>query len=645
MNPKQLTCCDYYLQIPSNAEVKAIPFNSLPNNVRQKFRQMDNYIDGSNAPHVIFVSPVTKSTLQIDHKLNTLNKETTKQTCSEGNHRTHFAGTPNTFITGDEEDAEDCFVPIRSSKKIASTILQLSGKSNNKTAFIHDENTGPKLEDALRFNLRVVDIRVRALCKYKNTMYLLPAQKANVSEEQDSPGIMDKFSPRHGIMKYQCNKMEQNNMVKNTRPDKTQPYHDEPLIHLDKDNILPSGVFVPQQSKDNILPSGVFVPQQSLIEKTHNKGQFSIIQRELNPTHGYSLQHVQHPLAIKQFKRKIYCEDAKAVKKRPNPEGSDTDRKRNVVSISSTSLEMAPCVPEEFPSFSCYPSQISPSRERVESAGSTLSKPLLNMKFQIPQPTSSCEDCSDFDSRSSSPFSAVTISTNTSEGFESDQNEEPLEIRRRPEQASSLYQQAETAQDKTAQRLLQCCPLAMEQIKGKMYFKDAKSIKKRPSPGGSDTDYKRKFGTMSSTSSIMEPAVHLETSPCVPEEFPGFSCYPSQISPSKERAVRAGSPLSKPLLNMEPQIPQPTSSCEDCSDFDSRSSSPFSAVSISTNTSEGFESDQNEEPFSMRRRPDQESFLSHEDETTQDERSQRLLQRVRELNEQVENIRAEKTKI
>ncbi|XP_077307473.1 uncharacterized protein LOC143927337 isoform X2 [Lithobates pipiens] len=629
MNPKKLNCCDYYLQIPSNAEVKAIPFNSLPNNVRQKFRQMDNYIDGSNAPHVIFVSPVTKSTFQINHKLTILNKETTKQRCSEGNHRTHFAGTPNTFITGDEEDAEDCFVPIRSSRKIASTILQLSGKSNDKTAFIHDENTGPKFEDALRFNLRVVDIRVRALCKYKNTMYLLPAQKANVSAEQDSPGIMDKFSPRHGIMKYQCNNMEQNNLVKNTRPDITQPPH-EPLIHLDK---------------DNILPSGVLVTKRSLIEKTHNESQSPIIQRELNPSQGYSLQHVQNPLAIKQFKRKIYCEDAKAVKKRPNPEGSDTDHKRNFVSISWSSLETAPCVSKEFPSFSCYPSEISPSRERVERAGSTLSKPLLNMKFQIPQPTSSCEDCSDFDSRSSSPFSAVTISTNTSEGFESDQNEEPLDIRRRPEQASTLYQQAETAQDKMAQRLLHCCPLAMEQIKGKMYCEDVKSIKNRPSPGGSDTDHKRKFGTISSTSSILEPAVHLETSPCIPEEFPGFSCYQSQISPSKERAVRAGSPLSKPLLNMEPQIPQPTFICTGCSDFDSRSSSPFSAVSISTNTSEGFESDQNEEPFSIRRRPDQESFLSHEDETTQDERSQRLLQRVRELNEQVENIRANKTKI
>lgn len=164
-----------------------------------------------------------------------------------------------------------------------------------------------------------------------------------------------------------------------------------------------------------------------------------------------------------------------------------------------------------------------------------------------------------------------------------------------------------------------------------------------PCPGDSDSDHKIKFGTISTTSSIMEPAVHLETSPCIPDEFPGFSCYRGQISPSKERAVRAGSPLSKPLFSMDLQIPQPTFNCKGCSDLDSRSSSPFSAVSISTNTSEGFESDQNEEPFSIRRRPDQESFLSHEDETTQDERSQRLLQRVRELNEQVENIRAKKT--
>lgn len=277
MNPKKLTCCDYYLQIPSNAEVKAIPFNSLPPKVFQKFRQMDNYIDGSDAPRVIFVSPVTKSTLQINHKLTTLNKEATKQTFSEGNHRSHFAGTPTDFTTGDEEDAEDCFVPIRSSKIIASTILQLLGKSSDKTAFIHDKNTRPKFKEALIFNLTVVDIRARALCKYKNAMYLLPAQKANVSEGQDSPEIADKFSPSHGIMKYKCNKMEQNILVKNKRPDIAQS-HREPLISLDK---------------DSILPSGVLVPQRRLIEKTPNESQFSIIQTELNPSQGYSLQHVQ----------------------------------------------------------------------------------------------------------------------------------------------------------------------------------------------------------------------------------------------------------------------------------------------------------------------------------------------------------------
>ncbi|XP_072256462.1 uncharacterized protein [Pyxicephalus adspersus] len=412
-----------YLHIPSNAEVKAIPFRSLPLHIVQKFHQMDSYIDSNNAPHVIFVSPVTKSTMHRNHKLSTFTKESTKQMFSEGN---HFAPTPKKIMTGHADDAEDCFVPIRSSKAIASTILQLSQMGKDKTTVSHNENVTGKTENTQR----VVDIKVRALYKYKNTMYLLPAQKATGEPYQkDLNGIMDTLPSTIGVTKDKCDTMSRNDLLKNKMPNITRPHH----------------------------------TQRKVTEQTHNEIQFSKTPA-LNPSQGRSLQENQLPLVMRQIKRKMDFEDVKSVKKRPNPGGSNTNHKRTETETPTfsimepeASLEVSPGVLEEFPGFSCSPIQTSASKKKAEKAAMSPSNPLLYIEPQISPPTDIYKECTD--SRSSSPFSAVTISTDTSEGFESDQDEgwfiksQPPNIKERPGQPSFVRHQDETTQDETIQRL------------------------------------------------------------------------------------------------------------------------------------------------------------------------------------------------
>ncbi|XP_063806935.1 dentin sialophosphoprotein-like [Pseudophryne corroboree] len=175
------THCECYFQIPANAEVKSVPVSSLPPAIQQKIRRLGSCNDSDTAPSVICVSQVTKHYFPVSCQPGTFNGAMADM-LSPAEHPLYGQSRsppirPNLRPMEENIDPAACFVPVKSSKKTASTILELLQAGDLQ----YMENVLPQRGDFFCFNSSILSIKANVLCMHKNRMYLLPELPAKVS--------------------------------------------------------------------------------------------------------------------------------------------------------------------------------------------------------------------------------------------------------------------------------------------------------------------------------------------------------------------------------------------------------------------------------------------------------------------------------
>ncbi|XP_068120672.1 uncharacterized protein [Hyperolius riggenbachi] len=443
--PKRLIYGEHYFQIPPNADVMAIPFTSLPSVIKKKFHLLDCYINDSKAPHAIFVYPVLKRLFQANHRHRTVNGEHSKQTFSEENHRILSPITPNKPETEIEEEQSECFVPLRSCKEIASTILQLCQTSIDRRTSRHDENLMPNFRQSLLFNLRVVNIKASCLCMYKNGIYLLPEHKTDdpdkeAEEQQELNRNLENSTSRH--------MRTQDTLEINSYPEMRQP-RDSPCVYLDDESISANGLLNPHQS----------IPENNQDEDRFCEAQFS-------PISSCSSQYEQFLEDMVPVKRKASpCDDIEDTKRRNSPSSSDSEMEyvSDISDISPISSIMdLQLPPETVPDVSPDGCPFLPSKESREITSFPSLNPLTSVESPIPPAAYSLQGWENSDARPLAPSSVVSISTGTLESMESDQSESSESSSLSQSLASTeedrippLLEQDETTKDEIIQRLQQ----------------------------------------------------------------------------------------------------------------------------------------------------------------------------------------------
>ncbi|XP_056417008.1 ligand-dependent nuclear receptor-interacting factor 1-like [Hyla sarda] len=167
---------DYYFHIPENAEVKRVPISMLSSSVQQRITRLGDCTDFTNAPYVIVVSPITKQKFPNSHiaRMTAAKEEAERCQVALGDtgQSSEERASPRKPDKWMRKDHETYLVPMKCCKDIALTILQLSQTGNGENSSLESEL--PNISDSLILNLQVIKMKATALCMYKNMMYLLP---------------------------------------------------------------------------------------------------------------------------------------------------------------------------------------------------------------------------------------------------------------------------------------------------------------------------------------------------------------------------------------------------------------------------------------------------------------------------------------
>ncbi|XP_040282564.1 proteoglycan 4-like [Bufo bufo] len=171
----------YYFQIPIKAEVKKVQISMLSSSVQEKIRQLGGR---TKASFVVVVSPITIQKLPKSHKSRTTAAEHSPVTMSD----TSQSSNVRSMGKADKQTKKDLgtyLVPVKCSKDIALAILQLAQTSKEDKSSSESESSNFSKSLVLNHNLQMIEMKAKTLYIYKNIMYLLPkSQEANTSDKK-----------------------------------------------------------------------------------------------------------------------------------------------------------------------------------------------------------------------------------------------------------------------------------------------------------------------------------------------------------------------------------------------------------------------------------------------------------------------------
>ncbi|KAM4044468.1 uncharacterized protein ACNLHF_008435 [Anomaloglossus baeobatrachus] len=175
----------YYIQIPEKAEVRRVPVSMLSSSVQQRISRLGG---NNKASYVIVVSPIVKQKFPSNHKKRkTSIKAAAKNlqvTSSNTSQLTIRRSSKRIAATRAKEEQKTYLVPVKCFKDIALTILQLSQTYNQEPLNVKSELRA--LSDSLNVNQQaMIKMEAAALYMSKNVMYLLPeGKKAEIRGEK-----------------------------------------------------------------------------------------------------------------------------------------------------------------------------------------------------------------------------------------------------------------------------------------------------------------------------------------------------------------------------------------------------------------------------------------------------------------------------
>ncbi|KAM4046369.1 uncharacterized protein ACNLHF_009962 isoform 2-T2 [Anomaloglossus baeobatrachus] len=149
------------LQIPAHAEVISVPVSSLPASIQQKILPQASVSGASKIPSVIYVSPVNTvkagnaRSAQPDPSPETKSPPLTVQP-SEGSQANKG---PMKWVVQENQESASCLVPVKSSNDTASKILQML--------------TNTKMENVTNPDHSKVQIKENALVMCNNKIFFL----------------------------------------------------------------------------------------------------------------------------------------------------------------------------------------------------------------------------------------------------------------------------------------------------------------------------------------------------------------------------------------------------------------------------------------------------------------------------------------
>ncbi|XP_075054479.1 uncharacterized protein LOC142140645 [Mixophyes fleayi] len=472
--------CEHYYQIPADAEVKSVPISSLPPAIQQKIQCLDGCNDITRTSSVIYVSPVTKNIFPVGCKPSrVIGEGATTQSPMVQTQNLVSPSRPNTKSMEGNRDPMVCFVPIKTSKETASTILKLLETSNEKRNLQYVENSLPKCSDFLGFNLKVIGIKANALCMSKNKMYLMPEPRAKDSnaetEDQElitrSPG---ETTSRPETMKDTSNIREEGIIIKDSGFEIKElgPTSDTWVQQDDLGNMTADSSSMSQQQLRSRNGSNCWDIGDEASVKQPAEASWDLPEA-IDPTEpNTSLRSPQHlrlsvtkeqiPLRIKQLKRKLSTLDiVKNLKKKNTLDGSETKQDTETVytfSVTSSSPTSSASPPVE--PLSCPPLPFLPWEESTRTDHLSLHNPLCSLSpSRMPSPsgeTNTGEVISPSlhnEETSSSSFSSLTSVSSPTSSSEFSQCHSIPSIERSPTELPSFSELDETTMDERARRL------------------------------------------------------------------------------------------------------------------------------------------------------------------------------------------------
>ncbi|XP_077155025.1 uncharacterized protein LOC143817473 [Ranitomeya variabilis] len=175
----------YYFQIPEKAEVKRVPVSMLSTSVQQKITRLGGSIETS---YVIVVSPITMQRFPSNCKAKkTLAKTAAKHPQVTSSYTSQRSDRRSSLRRADARTREEqgtYLVPVKCFSDIAHTILQLSQTNNPEKLSVKSELQA--LGDSLNISQQaMIKMEATALYMCKNVMYLLPkGKKAEIKDEK-----------------------------------------------------------------------------------------------------------------------------------------------------------------------------------------------------------------------------------------------------------------------------------------------------------------------------------------------------------------------------------------------------------------------------------------------------------------------------
>ncbi|XP_073517243.1 ligand-dependent nuclear receptor-interacting factor 1 [Phyllobates terribilis] len=206
------------LQIPSHAEVMSVPVSSLPFSIQQKILPQASVGDISKVPSVIYVSPVNtvKSGAAQSSQYNPSPGTKLPSQPRPPSGRSEALNGPMKWVVQENQESAACLVPVKSSNDTASKILQMLTKT--------------KMEDVNVTNpdqSKVVQIKDNALVMCNNKIFFLTKKGTEIintgTKIQEPPQFATSEKPTAKMkpMNELSNKVVQVVLAKNKSPSPT----------------------------------------------------------------------------------------------------------------------------------------------------------------------------------------------------------------------------------------------------------------------------------------------------------------------------------------------------------------------------------------------------------------------------------------
>ncbi|XP_069615643.1 serine-rich adhesin for platelets-like [Ranitomeya imitator] len=220
--PFEPEVCGYFFQIPEKAEVKRVPMSMLSTSVQQKITRLGGSIETS---HVIVVSPITMQRFPSNCKAKkTLAKTAAKHPQVTSSYTSQRSDRRSSLRRADARTREEqgtYLVPVKCFSDIAHAILQLSQINNPEKLSVKSELQA--LGDSLNISQQaMIKMEATALYMCKNVMYLLPkGKKAEIKDEkceaQEKVVKSEVINSQQQVTNFRFEDLEQRNVPKNSQ--------------------------------------------------------------------------------------------------------------------------------------------------------------------------------------------------------------------------------------------------------------------------------------------------------------------------------------------------------------------------------------------------------------------------------------------